>query len=119
MLYEKPLIIKHTIEDLTDTMLRFTGEIKLKIKNIEIRLPEDFPSKSKSQYLYGIYIYYPMNYKDKKKRGFTDIFPIYFNPETKFLSVLDSSNGFNEVKLTNLFTTLKKAEEYILKSDLK
>ena len=117
MLYEKPLVIKHTTEDLTDMILRFVLDIKLKVKNIEIKTPEDFPSKSKSQYLYGIYIRYPMNYKNENKKGFTDMFPIYFDSETKFLSILDSDNEFNEVKLPNLFSVLKKAEEYILKCD--
>lgn len=119
-MYEKPLIIKHTVEDLTDIIVRFTGDIKLKFKNIEIKLSEDFPYKSNSQYFYGIYICYPNTYKNKKKRGSTDIFPIYFDSETKFLSVFDSSNGFKnkkEIKLPNLFSALKKVEEYIMNSD--
>src|SRR3989344_290436 len=106
MLYEKPLIIKHTTEDLTDTILRFVWDIKLKVKNIEIKLPRDFPSKSKPQYLYGIYIHYPINHKNKNKKGFTDMFPIYFDSENKFLSIIDSDNEFNEVKLPNLFSVL-------------
>lgn len=116
-MYEKPLIIKHTIEDLTDTILKFTGDIRLKVKNIEIKLPENFPYRTNSQQLYGIYIHYSKTHKDKKKRGFTDIFPIYFDTETKFLSVFDSNNGFKEIKQPNLFSALKKAEKYILKCD--
>src|SRR3989344_6692195 len=121
MEYEKPLIVKHSEKDITNYVLKFIEDIKPRLKGIEIKLPGDFPhnSQDSDEYSYCIYIHYLTTHNNKEKHNSTGMFPIYYNIKNSLVLILDHNKNFEEDLNVNLFTALKKAEEYVLSCNSK